>query len=135
MGTGSASGSSTSAAYWLPETLTPTLMFPRTPNKTEDPNGFYSTDCYTDRLIQFFEERSNDEKEKAFFAFLPYTAPHWPLQCSKAQRDKWALPSRCPIIPLFFLPMELSEPCSIQVQRRIRRWAVRAAGAPADESG
>ncbi|KAH8810672.1 alkaline-phosphatase-like protein [Xylogone sp. PMI_703] len=59
------------------------------PNKTEDPHGFYSTDYYTDRLIQFFKDRSEDDKSKPFFAFLPYTAPHWPLQCSKAQRDKY----------------------------------------------
>ncbi|CAF3488191.1 unnamed protein product [Fusarium graminearum] len=59
------------------------------PNKTEDPNGFYSTDAYTDNLIQYFEERTEQDKEKPFFAYLPYTAPHWPLQCSKAQRDKY----------------------------------------------
>ncbi|KAM0348586.1 hypothetical protein ACHAP4_010841 [Fusarium culmorum] len=59
------------------------------PNKTEDPNGFYSTDAYTDNLIQYFEERADKDKEKPFFAYLPYTAPHWPLQCSKAQRDKY----------------------------------------------
>ncbi|QGA18553.1 hypothetical protein EYB26_006238 [Talaromyces marneffei] len=61
-----------------------------TPNKSEDPNGFYSTtDYYTNRLIQYFAGRSEDEQSKPFFAFLPYTAPHWPLQCSKAQRDKY----------------------------------------------
>ncbi|KIX07461.1 uncharacterized protein Z518_02114 [Rhinocladiella mackenziei CBS 650.93] len=60
------------------------------PNKTEDPHGFYSSDYYTNRLIQFFEDRSDEDKSKPFFAFLPYTAPHWPLQCSKAQRDKYA---------------------------------------------
>ncbi|CAK7213512.1 hypothetical protein SBRCBS47491_001825 [Sporothrix bragantina] len=60
-----------------------------TPNKTEDPTGFYSTDYYTSRLLNFFEERTPEEKEKPFFAFLPYTAPHWPLQCSKAQREKY----------------------------------------------
>ncbi|KAK9414081.1 putative Sulfatase N-terminal domain-containing protein [Seiridium unicorne] len=58
------------------------------PNKTEDPEGFYSTDHYTGRLLQYLDGRSNDDKSKPFFAFLPYTAPHWPLQCSKAQRDK-----------------------------------------------
>ncbi|OJJ66381.1 hypothetical protein ASPBRDRAFT_188735 [Aspergillus brasiliensis CBS 101740] len=58
-----------------------------TPNENED--GFYSTDYYTDRLIQFLEERTESEKAKPFFSFLPYTAPHWPLQCSKAQRDKY----------------------------------------------
>ncbi|KAI8660061.1 Sulfatase domain-containing protein [Fusarium keratoplasticum] len=60
-----------------------------TPNKTEDPNGFYSTDFYTNRLIQYLQNRSDDDKSKPFFGFLPYTAPHWPLQCSKAQRDKY----------------------------------------------
>ncbi|KAL4960128.1 alkaline-phosphatase-like protein [Aspergillus stella-maris] len=58
-----------------------------TPNKTEDPKGFYSTDDYTDRLIKYLDERTDDEKSKPFFSFLPYTAPHWPLQCSSAQRD------------------------------------------------
>lgn len=58
------------------------------PNKTEDPDGFYSTDYYTDKLIRYFEDRTNDEESSPFFAFLPYTAPHWPLQCSRAQRDK-----------------------------------------------
>ncbi|KAL4783594.1 alkaline-phosphatase-like protein [Aspergillus varians] len=60
-----------------------------TPNKTEDPNGFYSTDYYTDRLIEYLKDRTEDEKSKPFFSFLPYTAPHWPLQCSRAQRDKY----------------------------------------------
>ncbi|KAJ5983458.1 hypothetical protein N7481_005557 [Penicillium waksmanii] len=60
-----------------------------TPNKTEDPEGFYSTDYYTNQLIKYFEERTEDEKSKPFFSFLPYTAPHWPLQCSRAQRDKY----------------------------------------------
>ncbi|OQE20325.1 hypothetical protein PENSTE_c013G07107 [Penicillium steckii] len=58
-------------------------------NTTEDPEGFYSTDYYTDRLIQYFENRSEEEEKKPFFAFLPYTAPHWPLQCSKEKRDKY----------------------------------------------
>ncbi|KAJ5692591.1 alkaline-phosphatase-like protein [Penicillium macrosclerotiorum] len=60
-----------------------------TANTTEDPDGFYSTDYYTNQLIQYFEGRSESEQQKPFFAFLPYTAPHWPLQCSKEQRDKY----------------------------------------------
>ncbi|CAH0057907.1 unnamed protein product [Clonostachys solani] len=59
------------------------------PNKTEDPEGFYSTDSYTNRLLKYFQGRTEEDKEKPFFAFLPYTAPHWPLQCSKEQRDKY----------------------------------------------
>ncbi|CAJ2508728.1 Uu.00g137540.m01.CDS01 [Anthostomella pinea] len=59
------------------------------PNKTEDPNGFYSSAYYTDKLIDYFEGRDEEEKAEPFFAFLPFTAPHWPLQCTKAQRDKY----------------------------------------------
>ncbi|CAI6039249.1 unnamed protein product [Clonostachys chloroleuca] len=59
------------------------------PNKTEDPEGFYSTDFYTNRLLDYFQGRTEEDKEKPFFAFLPYAAPHWPLQCSKEQRDKY----------------------------------------------
>ncbi|KAJ5775488.1 alkaline-phosphatase-like protein [Penicillium nucicola] len=58
-------------------------------NTTEDSNGFYSTDYYTDQLIEYLDDRSEEDHEKPFFGFLPYTAPHWPLQCSKAQRDKY----------------------------------------------
>ncbi|CAG8291816.1 unnamed protein product [Penicillium salamii] len=60
-----------------------------TPNKTEDSEGFYSTDYYTYRLIRYLEERTEEEESKPFFSFLPFTAPHWPLQCSRAQRDKY----------------------------------------------
>ncbi|CAG7916587.1 unnamed protein product [Penicillium olsonii] len=60
-----------------------------TSNKTEDDKGFYSTDYYTDRLIEYLEERTEEDESKPFFSFLPYTAPHWPLQCSRAQRDKY----------------------------------------------
>jgi len=42
------------------------------------PTGRYSTDFYTDKLIQFIErDRDNG---KPFFAFAAYTSPHWPLQ-------------------------------------------------------
>jgi len=45
---------------------------------TELPEDFYSTRSYTDRMIEFIErDRSSD---KPFFAYLAYTAPHWPLQ-------------------------------------------------------
>jgi len=69
------------------------------PNKTENRNGFYSTDSYTKRLIDYFEARNDAERSKPFFAFLPYTAPHWPLQCSKAHRDKWVSSLPRPSIP------------------------------------
>lgn len=42
------------------------------------PEGFYSTDFYTDKLIEFInQDRGNG---KPFFAYAAYTAPHAPLQ-------------------------------------------------------
>jgi arylsulfatase A-like enzyme len=40
--------------------------------------GSYSTDLYTDKLIEYIG--SNIEDDQPFFAFAAYTAPHWPLQ-------------------------------------------------------
>jgi len=42
---------------------------------------FYSTRVYTERMLQYIEEGRSDGKP--FFAWLAYTAPHWPLQAPK----------------------------------------------------
>jgi arylsulfatase len=42
------------------------------------PEGRYSTDLYTERLIDFISDDIEDGKP--FFAFAAYTSPHWPLQ-------------------------------------------------------
>ena len=42
------------------------------------PDGFYSSDGFTDRLLEYLGERT--DTSQPFFAYLPYTAPHWPLQ-------------------------------------------------------
>lgn len=41
----------------------------------ELPENFYSSDYMTDKLMEYL-----DEGESPFFAYLGYTAPHWPLQ-------------------------------------------------------
>jgi arylsulfatase len=41
------------------------------------PEDFYSSNYYADKLIEFIDE---SPREKPFFAYLPFTAPHWPLQ-------------------------------------------------------
>jgi len=43
-----------------------------------DSATFYSTDAFTDYAIQFLE--SDKEAESPFFLYLPYIAPHFPLQ-------------------------------------------------------
>lgn len=42
------------------------------------PANFYSTDAYTDKIIEYIS--SGAETKKPFFAYLAYSAPHWPMQ-------------------------------------------------------
>ena len=49
----------------------------------ELPPDFFSTAFYTDTLIEYLE--ADRDSERPFFAYLGYTAPHWPLQAP----DEW----------------------------------------------
>lgn len=42
------------------------------------PKGFYSSDFYTQKAMEYISE--SVEENKPFFSFITYTAPHWPLQ-------------------------------------------------------
>ena len=44
---------------------------------TEWPEGAYSTELFTDKLIEFIDDDRPDGQP--FFAFAAYTSPHWPL--------------------------------------------------------
>ncbi|MEK1904805.1 MAG: arylsulfatase [Pseudomonas sp.] len=46
---------------------------------TELPEDFYSSDAFTDRLLDYLGERPADD-QRPFFAYLPFSAPHFPLQ-------------------------------------------------------
>ncbi|RFU27458.1 hypothetical protein B7463_g8879, partial [Scytalidium lignicola] len=59
-------------------------------HRTQLPKDFYSTVSFTDKLIQFLKERTDEEKDQPFFAYLPFTAPHWPLQAPKHVIKKYA---------------------------------------------
>ena len=50
------------------------------------PEGKFSTDVYTDKMIEFIK---TGQKDKPFFAYLTYTAPHWPLQIPADYIDKY----------------------------------------------
>ena len=43
-----------------------------------DSEDFYSTETYTDKLIEYIDKNHGDGRP--FFAYAAYTAPHWPLQ-------------------------------------------------------
>jgi len=55
---------------------------------TKYPAGSYSTEFYTDRLIEFIESNRGDGKP--FFAFAAYTSPHWPLQVPEPELDRYS---------------------------------------------
>lgn len=52
------------------------------------PTGRYSTEVYTDALIDFIDAGKDDGKP--FFAFAAYTSPHWPLQVPEDELDRYA---------------------------------------------
>jgi arylsulfatase len=47
------------------------------------PPGAYATDVYVDRLLDFIDK--DDRKDRPFFAYLAFTAPHVPIQVP----DSW----------------------------------------------
>ncbi len=44
----------------------------------ELPKGFYSSEYYASKVIDYIDE--SQSMDKPFFSFLSFTAPHWPLQ-------------------------------------------------------
>jgi arylsulfatase len=50
------------------------------------PRGFYSTEFYTDKIVEYIKEQKDDEP---FFAYLSFTAPHDPLHVPDEWLDKY----------------------------------------------
>jgi arylsulfatase len=50
--------------------------------------GFYTTDANIDYAIQFVDAAVK-HKDKPFFLYIAYNAPHYPLQAPKAEIDKY----------------------------------------------
>lgn len=46
---------------------------------TSLPEDFYSSDYFTDRLLDYLNDDAARDG-RPFFAYLPFSAPHWPLQ-------------------------------------------------------
>jgi len=51
------------------------------------PGDFYSTNHYTDRMLEFLQSNNGDAP---WFAYVPYTTPHWPLQVPEDALDRFA---------------------------------------------
>ncbi|AYC32772.1 arylsulfatase [Pseudomonas cavernae] len=52
----------------------------------ELPADFYSSDAFGAKLLQYLKER---DQSRPFFAYLPFSAPHWPLQAPQEIVDKY----------------------------------------------
>jgi arylsulfatase A-like enzyme len=53
------------------------------------PEEFYSSDYFADRLVDFLDAESAGERHRPFFAYLPFSAPHWPLQAPEEIVDSY----------------------------------------------
>jgi arylsulfatase len=67
---------------------------PRSPMALDDKpftpphDGFFSTDAFTDHAIQFIDDAAK-QKDKPFFLYMAYNAPHWPLHAPPADIEKF----------------------------------------------
>lgn len=55
---------------------------------TTVPANFYSSDFYAEKLVSYLKAGQGDGKP--FFAYLTFTAPHWPLQAPAEDIAKYA---------------------------------------------
>lgn len=53
------------------------------------PDNFYSTDYYTDKLIEFIDGDRKDNKNQPFFVYAAFTSPHDPLQVPEKYTQKY----------------------------------------------
>ncbi|RMJ24779.1 Arylsulfatase [Aspergillus sp. HF37] len=53
------------------------------------PDGWYSSDGYGDRMVEYLRDWQAERREQPFFAYLPFTAPHWPLQAPRDYIDHY----------------------------------------------
>ena len=51
--------------------------------------GFYNTDANTDYAMRFVTDAVKEKKEKPFFLYIAYNAPHYPLQAPKEEIEKY----------------------------------------------
>ena len=47
------------------------------------PKDFYSSNFYGDKVREYLTEWKERDDGSPFFAYLPFSAPHWPLQAPK----------------------------------------------------
>ena len=63
------------------------VIYRRNGEVTEIPEDFYSTAAFADELIGFL--RKDQDRPEPFFAYLAFTAPHWPLQAPESSIQRY----------------------------------------------
>lgn len=53
------------------------------------PEGWYSSDGYGDKMLNYLKEWKEAGDDRPFFGYLPFTAPHWPLQAPQEYIKKY----------------------------------------------
>ncbi|KAI0198147.1 alkaline-phosphatase-like protein [Astrocystis sublimbata] len=53
------------------------------------PEDWYSSHGYGDKMLQYLKEWKDGGDERPFFGYLPFTAPHWPLQAPQEYIQKY----------------------------------------------
>jgi arylsulfatase len=64
----------------------PKAIYRENGKQVEVPKGFFSSDFYADKVIEYIESAG----DKPFFTYLAFTAPHWPLQAPESYMNKYA---------------------------------------------
>lgn len=49
------------------------------------PDNFYYTDAIADNAVNFIDEHETSSKDKPFFMYVAFTAPHWPLHAPEEE--------------------------------------------------
>ena len=53
------------------------------------PEGWYSSNGYGDKMLEYLKDWKEKGDDQPFFAYLPFTAPHWPLQAPQEYIKKY----------------------------------------------
>ena len=69
-----------------PNSIQPKATYSRDGENIDRPTG-YSSNLFTEQMLQLIEAGKGDGLP--FFAYLSFTAPHWPLQAPKATIEKY----------------------------------------------
>jgi arylsulfatase A-like enzyme len=51
--------------------------------------GFFYTDAISDQAVAYIEQHRRESPERPFFAYVAYTAPHWPLHAHDTDIAKY----------------------------------------------